>query len=270
MRSGLISAGWDAVLAVAIVLAQQAGNELCRRFGQRQTVSLKGDLDPVTEADHAAETLIRQGIEAHFPEHAVLGEEQGERPARSAVRWIVDPLDGTVNFSHNFPHFAVSIGVADAAGVQVGAVYDPLRDELFTARRGQGAFLNGARLRRSDTTELQRSLLATGFPYDRHQKDDNNHREFTAFSLACQGVRRTGVASLDLAYVACGRLDGYWEQDLGPWDVAAGALLVACAGGRLSTYTGEPFDGLGHQVVASNDHLHDAMLAKLAAVRGST
>jgi myo-inositol-1(or 4)-monophosphatase len=151
--------------------------------------------------------------------------------------------------------------------VQVGVVYDPLRDELFTARRGQAAFLNGARLRVSDTSALQRSLLATGFPYDRHQKDDNNHREFIAFSLACQGLRRTGVASLDLAYVACGRLDGYWEQDLGPWDVAAGALLVTCAGGRLSTYTGEPFDGLGHQVVASNDRLHDAMLAKLATVR---
>jgi myo-inositol-1(or 4)-monophosphatase len=268
MNTGGLSEGWDAVLAMAIALAQTAGNELRRRFGQRHTVTLKGDLNPVTEADQASETMIRQNIEAHFPGHAILGEEQGEQGARHGIRWIVDPLDGTVNFSHNFPCFAVSIGVADAEGVQVGVVYDPLRDELFTARRGQAAFLNGARLRVSDTSDLQHSLLATGFPYDRHQKDDNNHREFTAFSLACQGVRRTGVASLDLAYVACGRLDGYWEQDLGPWDVAAGALLVACAGGRLSTYTGAPFDGLGHQVVASNDHLHDAMLAKLATVRG--
>ena len=183
------------------------------------------------------------------------------------MRWIVDPLDGTVNYAHGFPHFAVSIAIADAQRVQVGVVYDPLRHELFTARYGQPAHLNGVRLQVSVTTELQRALLATGFPYDRHRKADNNHREFIAFNLSSQGVRRAGVASLDLAYVACGRVDGYWEQNLGPWDVAAGALLVASAGGQLSTYTGEPFDGLGHQVVASNGHLHSTILATLASVR---
>jgi myo-inositol-1(or 4)-monophosphatase len=182
------------------------------------------------------------------------------------VRWVIDPLDGTVNYAHGFPHFAVSIGVADTRGVQVGVVYDPLRQELFTAQRGQPTLLNGVRQQVSATTVLQRSLLVTGFPYDRHLKDDNNHREFAALNLVSQGVRRTGSAALDFAYVACGRLDGYWEQDLGPWDVAAGALLVASAGGRLSTYTGAAFDGLGPQVVASNGHLHDAILAKLAQV----
>jgi myo-inositol-1(or 4)-monophosphatase len=165
--------------------------------------------------------------------------------------------------------FAVSIGVADAQGVQVGVVYDPLREELFSVRRGRPALLNGTRLHVSSTTDLQRALLATGFPYDRHLKDDNNHREFVALNLVTQGVRRAGAAALDLAYVACGRLDACWEQDLGPWDVAAGALLVAGAGGRLSTYTGTPFDGLGPQIVASNGHVHDAILAKLAAVRHS-
>jgi len=258
---------WSTLLDLATTLAQEAGAELQRRFGQQRTITLKGDLDPVTDADHAVETLIRHGIHSRFPTHTILGEEQGLSPAHSAVRWIVDPLDGTVNYAHGFPHFAVSIAIADAQRVQVGVVYDPLRHELFTARYGQPAYLNGVRLQVSVTTELQRALLATGFPYDRHRKADNNHREFNAFNLSSQGVRRAGVASLDLAYVACGRVDGYWEQNLGPWDVAAGALLVASAGGQLSTYTGEPFDGLGHQIVASNGHLHSALLATLANVR---
>jgi myo-inositol-1(or 4)-monophosphatase len=267
MSDTLTSAEWDAVLALAIALAQKAGAELRQRFGQRQIVTLKGDLDPVTEADQAAETIIRQGIQAHYPTHAILGEEQGESGTHGSVRWIVDPIDGTVNYSHSFPHFAVSIGVADAQGVQVGVVYDPLREELFTARQRQPAYCNGTRLQVSTTTALQRALLATGFPYDRHLKEDNNHREFMAFNLATQGVRRAGTASLDLAYVACGRLDGYWEQDLSPWDVAAGALLVASAGGRVSTYTGASYNGVGPQIVASNGHLHATMLAKLASVR---
>jgi len=267
MRDTFTPAEWDAVLHLAIALAREAGAELRRRFGQRQAITLKGDLNPVTEADYASETLIRQGIQAHFPTHAIQGEEQGESPSHSAIRWIVDPLDGTVNYAHGFPHFAVSIGVADTQGVQVGVVYDPLREELFTVRGGQPAFLNGVCLQVSTITDLQRSLLATGFPYDRHLKDDNNHREFVALNLVSQGVRRAGSAALDLAYVACGRLDAYWEQDLAPWDVAAGALLVASADGRLSTYTGAPFDGLGPQVVASNGHLHNAILAKLASVR---
>ena len=258
---------WETIRTLAIALAHEAGAELQRCFGEQRTITLKGDLDPVTDADHAAETLIRQGIQRRFPTHTILGEEQGLSGAHGPVHWIVDPLDGTVNYAHGFPHFAVSIAIADAQGVQVGVVYDPIRYELFTAQRGGPAYLNDIRLQVSVTTDLQRSLLATGFPYDRQHKEDNNHREFVVFNLSSQGVRRAGVASLDLAYVACGRLDGYWEQGLGPWDVAAGALLVACAGGRLSTYTGEPFDGLGHQIVASNGHLHDTMLAALARVR---
>ena len=267
MRDTAAPVDWETILACAITLAQAAGTELRRRFGQRQTVTLKGTLNPVTEADHAAETIIRQGIQAQFPTHAMQGEEQGESEGQEPVRWIIDPLDGTVNYAHGLPHFAVSIGVADASGVQVGVVYDPLRQELFVVQRGHPMLLNGVRQQVSSTTDLQRSLLATGFPYDRHLKDDNNHREFVALNLCSQGVRRAGSAALDLAYVACGRFDAYWEQDLGPWDVAAGALLVAAAGGRLSTYSGAPFDGLGPQIVASNGHLHDAILAKLADVR---
>ena len=258
---------WETILHLAITLARQAGAELRCRFGRQVIITLKSELDPVTDADQAVETLIRQGIQARFPTHAIQGEEQGETRAEGPLRWIVDPLDGTVNYAHSFPHFAVSIGVADTQAVQVGVVYDPMRDELFTARRGQSAWLNGVRLAVSGTTALQRALLATGFPYDRRRNDDNNHREFVALNLASQGVRRPGSAALDLAYVASGRLDGYWEQRLGPWDVAAGALLVECAGGTLSTYDGTPFDGLGHQVVASNGHLHAAILAQLASVR---
>jgi myo-inositol-1(or 4)-monophosphatase len=259
---------WDVVFEVAIRLAREAGDELHHRFGQPRTVTLKSALDPVTDADHAADAIIHQGIQKHFPAHAIQSEEQPEHEvARSAMRWIVDPLDATVNYAHGFPHWAVSIGVADAQGVQVGVVYDPLRNELFTARRGYPACLNGLRIQVSTTTELQRALLATGFPYDRHLKEDNNHREYVAFNLACQGVRRAGSAALDLAYVACGRLDGYWEQDLGPWDMAAGALLVQCASGRVTTYSGASFEGVSHQVLASNGALHEAMLEKLAGVR---
>jgi myo-inositol-1(or 4)-monophosphatase len=258
---------WETILHLAITLARDAGAELRRRFGRQLVVTLKDELNPVTDADQAAETLIRQGIQTYFPTHAIQGEEQGETTPEGPLRWLVDPLDGTVNYAHNFPHFAVSIGVADAHAVHVGVVYDPMRDELFTAQRGQPAWLNGIRLGVSHTTELQRALLATGFPYDRRRNDDNNHREFVALNLASQGVRRPGSAALDLAYVASGRLDGYWEQCLGPWDVAAGALLVACAGGTLSTYDGASFDGLGPQIVASNGHLHAALLAELARAR---
>jgi myo-inositol-1(or 4)-monophosphatase len=260
-------ADWESILQLAMTLARDAGAELQRRFGRQVLVTMKDELNPVTDADQAAETLIRQGIQTYFPSHAIQGEEQGETTPEGALRWIVDPLDGTVNYAHTFPHFAVSIAVADAHGVHVGVVYDPTRDELFTARRGQPAWLNGRRLRVSRTGVLEQALLATGFPYDRRRNDDNNHREFVTLNLASQGVRRPGSAALDLAYVASGRLDGYWEQRLGPWDVAAGALLVACAGGTLSTYNGLPFDGFGHQIVASNGHLHAALLAELARAR---
>jgi myo-inositol-1(or 4)-monophosphatase len=262
---------WTAIFELAITLAQAAGVELRQRFGQQRTVTLKGDLDPVTDADYAAEALIREGIMAAYPSHTILGEEGGLHEQDASVRWIIDPLDGTVNYAHGVPVYAVSIGVADTHGVRVGVVYDPSRDELFTAHAAVGdvqtARLNGEPIQVSDTAELQRSLLATGFPYDRHLKADNNHREYTALNLTSQGVRRGGSAALDLAYVACGRFDGYWEQGLAPWDVAAGSLLVARAGGQLSTYSGAPHGGFGSQIVASNGHLHAIMLGKITEAR---
>lgn len=260
---------WTAIFELAVTLAKAAGAELRQRFDQQLTVTLKSDLDPVTDADYAAEALIREGIMAAYPSHTILGEEGGLYEQNASIRWIIDPLDGTVNYAHGFPVYAVSIGVADMHGVQVGVIYDPSREELFTAQPGasETACLNGEPIRVSDTTELQRALLATGFPYDRHLKADNNHREYATLNLSTQGVRRAGSAALDLAYVACGRLDGYWEQGLAPWDVAAGSLLVTGAGGRLSTYSGTPHDGLGPQIVASNGHLHAVMLSKLTEAR---
>ncbi len=226
---------WTAIFKLAVTLARAAGAELRQRFGQPRTVTLKGDLDPVTDADYAAESLIREGIMAVYPSHTILGEEGGLHEQHASIRWIIDPLDGTVNYAHGVPVYAVSIGVADACGVQVGVVYDPSRDELFTAQSGTGgektSRLNGEPIRVSDTTVLQYALLSTGFPYDRHLTPDNNHREYAALNLTSQGVRRGGSAALDLAYVACGRFEGYWEQGLAPWDVAAGSLLVAGAGG---------------------------------------
>jgi myo-inositol-1(or 4)-monophosphatase len=262
---------WTAIFELAVTLAKAAGAELRQRFGQPRTVTLKGDLDPVTDADYAAAALIREGIMATYPAHTILGEEGGLYEQNASIRWIIDPLDGTVNYAHGVPVYAVSIGVADAHGVHLGVVYDPSRDELFTAQRGAGAdktsCLNGEPIRVSEITELQRALLATGFPYDRHLKADNNHREYTALNLTTQGVRRGGSAALDLAYVACGRFDAYWEQGLAPWDVAAGSLLVAGAGGRLSTYSGALYDGFGPQIVSSNGHLHQVVLSKITEAR---
>ncbi len=262
---------WTAIFELAVTLAKAAGAELRQRFGQPRTVTLKGDLDPVTDADYTAEALIREGIMAVYPSHTILGEEGGLYEQSASIRWIIDPLDGTVNYAHGVPVYAVSIGVADAYGVQAGVVYDPSRDELFTAPPEVGdvrtSCLNGEPMRVSDTTELPRALLATGFPYDRHLTADNNHREYAALNLITQGVRRGGSAALDLAYVACGRFDAYWEQGLSPWDVAAGSLLVTGAGGRLSTYSGALYDGLGHQIVASNGHLHQTVLSQITEAR---
>ena len=219
-------------------LARLAGEILHRSYEHKHQIDYKGNIDLVTEVDHQSEDLLLGEIQRLFPGHQIVSEEIGLVPGRAADQWFVDPLDGTVNYAHGIPVFSVSIAYARDGAVTLGAVYDPLRDELFTAERGTGAWLNGRRLQVSRATELQRSLLVTGFPYDAWSTPQNNLENFSRFSKMTQGVRRLGSAALDLCYVAAGRFDGYWELSLRQWDMAAGSLIAAEAGAVVTTLEG--------------------------------
>ena len=222
--------------------------------------------DLVTEADREAERQVKEYLLARYPDHAFLGEEEGQS-GEGELTWIVDPLDGTVNFAHRFPFFAVSVALARGDEVLVAVVLDSPHDELFTAVKGQGAYLNGARIRVSDTRELARSLLATGFPYQ-VEKAEEALKLFTRVLMRGLPIRRPGAAALDLAYVAAGRIDGFWEMKLNPWDVAAGVLLIQEAGGRISDLEGRPFHLRSPYIVASNGHIHDQLLEALGETEG--
>ncbi len=249
------------MLELAIRAAREAGELLRSNLGRHIDVSRKGRIDLVTEVDLASERLIKNLIATHYPRHAVLGEETGESAASGAeYRWIVDPLDGTTNYAHGYPHFNVSIGLYRSGEPVLGVVYDPTRDELFVAERGNGALLNNRRIRVSTNAPLVNALLSTGFPYDFTERYFTNLDRFREFSLKSQGVRRDGSAALDLCYVACGRFDGFWEAGLKVWDSAAAAIIVAEAGGRLTDYSGRPFDPFGPECVMSNGLIHDEML----------
>lgn len=248
-------------LAVAVEAALAGGDILTSYFGGDFRISYKGALNLVTEADLASEKEVVAILKKRFPGAAILAEEGGEEHGESGFRFIIDPLDGTTNFAHGYPVFAVSIGCEDARGLVAGVVYDPIREELFTAARGKGAFLNGRRLRVSVTGELAQALLVTGFPYDLKEDLSANLRLFNRFMGASRAVRRDGSAALDLCHVAAGRFDGFWEEKLGPWDTAAGALVVEEAGGRVTDLAGGEFDYRKGAVVASNSILHDQMLA---------
>jgi len=216
----------ERIREVALKAAREAGGLLKERFGKQQIVSYKGDIDPVTETDKRSEALIAKLILDAFPDHSLLSEEGKEAEGSSEYRWIVDPLDGTTNFLHGFPFFCVSIAVEHRRELVYGVVYDPLWEELFEAGRGEGAFLNGQKIRVSHVGNLSRSLLATGFPYDVKKGREDNIVHFINFLKVAQAVRRPGSACLDLCYVAVGRLDGFWELKLQPWDTAAGSLIV--------------------------------------------
>ncbi|MBA3413873.1 MAG: inositol monophosphatase [Chloroflexia bacterium] len=250
--------------------ARAAGIILRDRFGRPHEIRFKGAVDLVTEADRAAEALIAGMIRERYPDHHLLGEE-GARGAASTspFRWVVDPLDGTTNFAHNLPHFAVSIGLEHLGQPVVGAVYDPLRDELFLGSRGRGATLNGTPLQVSTTDDLLRSLLVTGFSYDLPARE-HQAEVWRGFLLRVQAIRQTGSAALNLCYVAAGRLDGYWERGIAPWDVSAGAVVLREAGGTVTDFGGGPFRSDDRVVLASNGRLHEAMLSLIARFERET
>jgi len=254
-------------LAAAVEIVLRAGEIQIARRDQGFSVSKKGVRDLVTEVDFECERMCRAALAERFPDHDVLAEELGAgestRPA-SRWRWVFDPLDGTTNYAHGLPIFCASLGLQIDGRTDVGAVYDPSRRELFTAERGEGAYLNGQALSVSDTTEAIDALLVTGFPYFFTQE---LVELFSVFLQRARAVRRLGSAALDLCYVAAGRFDGFWEQHLKPWDVAAGALIVEEAGGRMTGMDGAPFDpALGH-LVASNGRVHEALLAVIREFR---
>lgn len=255
-------------LDIATEAAMAAGAVLQSYWGNLEAVEEKGRPgDLVTEADKHAEAEILQVLRRHVPDHAILSEESGQFGDKTNdYLWAIDPLDGTTNYAHQYPIAAVSVGLLIAGTPQVGVIYNPFRNELFRAARGLGATCNRQTIQVSQTSELSKSLLVTGFAYDRRETADNNYAEFCYLTHLTQGVRRSGSASLDLADVACGRLDGYWERGLSPWDMAAGIVLVEEAGGKVTAYDGSPLDIRSGRVLATNTQLHYYLSTELLRV----
>jgi len=252
------------MLNFAIETAREAGQILLERFGRKITITKKGDINLVTEADLASEKLIIEKIRSHYPKHAILAEESGasELNGESEWKWIIDPLDGTTNYAHGYPCFCVTIALEYQGEIVIGVTFDPTRDELFAAERGNGATLNGRQIRVSKTESLSDALLVTGFPYDTRERE-NFARHFTGFTYKSRGIRRDGSAAIDMAYVACGRFDGFWEEGLHAWDVAAGVLLIEEAGGRVSYYDDSKFSIYKPPICANNKLIHAEMLEVL-------
>jgi myo-inositol-1(or 4)-monophosphatase len=253
---------------VAIDAARDAGRLLRTELRGARRIAFKGtSTNLVTEMDDRAEELIVGRLGQAFPDDTILAEERGATPGRSGRRWIVDPLDGTTNYAHGVAIYCVSIALEVDHRIELGVAYDPSLDELHVAERGRGATVNGERVAVSSTATLDESRLTTGFPYHIRETRDTNLKEYAAFALRCRGVRRLGSAVLDLAWVAAGRLDGFWELHLGPWDVAAGALFVEEAGGRVTNLEGRALDLEAPAVVASNGRIHEEMLSVLRETR---
>jgi len=249
--------------AVATEAALRAGAIQKERYGQEVRIDYKGETDLVTEVDRVCEAAILETIRERFPDHDIVTEETAIARTGSRYLWLIDPLDGTVNFAHGYPFFCASVGVAVDGQVVAGAVYDPIKHELFTAERGAGAHLNGRRLRVSRSSELIKSLLVTGFPYDIREDLPGKLRWFNRLMGRARAVRRDGSAALDLCYVGAGRFDGFWEERLNAWDMAAGNLVVEEAGGRVSRFDGGPLGLEPDEILATNGGIHEAMIAVL-------
>ena len=254
------------MLNFAIETAREAGQILLEKFGRKISVSKKGNINLVTEADLASEKLIIEKIRSYHPKHMILAEESGESVAvidgDRRWKWIIDPLDGTTNFAHGYPCFCVTLALEHDGEIVVGATFDPTRDEMFAAEKGRGATLNNKQMRVSETENLSDALLVTGFPYDVTKRLEFA-RHFVEFTHKSRGIRRDGSAAIDMAYVACGRFDGFWEEGLNPWDVAAGFLLIEEAGGRVSYYDDSKFSIYKPPICASNYLIHAEMLEVL-------
>jgi myo-inositol-1(or 4)-monophosphatase len=252
------------ILSYLEKLAREAGAILHAGYSGDHQVSYKGPIDLVTEVDHQSEAYLLGELKRDFPGHHILTEESGIIEGNMEDIWYIDPLDGTVNYAHHVPIFSVSIAYASRGTLTLGAVYDPLRDEMFSAERGKGAYLNGKRLQPSSVTELRRSLLVTGFPYDTWDTPQDNFSNFVRLAKLTQGVRRLGSAALDLTYVAAGRLDGFWELSLRPWDVAAGGLICEEAGARVTNIQGqENYLAVPQSILATTPGIHALMLEEL-------
>ena len=244
----------------AIAMAREAGALLKDRFHDHHKIDYKGEINLVTEVDRMSEELLLKKIRHVFPDHDILTEESEGVQTGSRCRWIIDPLDGTTNYAHGFPLFCVSIALEQDGAITLGVIYNPLLDELFVTERGSGSFLNGRRLVVSDTDNLSGSLFATGFPYDIRINPDNNINYFNELALRVQAVRRAGSAALDLAYLAAGRFDGFWELKLHPWDTAAGWLMVTEAGGTVTDLAGDGYYLESPGIVATNGRIHEELV----------
>ncbi|MBA4420326.1 MAG: inositol monophosphatase [Anaerolinea sp.] len=245
-------------------IAREAGQLLMTRFGQKHNIHFKGEVDLVTEADYLSEKYILDYLLKHYPSHQVITEESGSNQAESDHAWIIDPLDGTVNFAHGIPIFCVSIAYVYQGVVQLGVIFDPARSECFSGELGKGAWLNGSPIQVSGSRELIKSLLVTGFPYEKDEMLQRNLAYYGHFSTYSRGVRRLGSAAIDICYVACGRFDGYWEVVVNPWDVAAGSLIAAEAGAQVSSVEGEPLIlEMGGTILVANPGLHSVLLGVL-------
>ena len=257
----------DDLLAIAISAVEESGRIQKEWLGKDKKVELKGEINLVTEVDRICERRIIEIIAEAFPEHNILSEETPMPEGPSPYRWIIDPLDGTTNYAHGYPFFCTSVALELEGEIVLGAIYDPLLDELFTAQQEEGAFLNGEKITVSATERLTEALLCTGFPYDLRESSVNNLDHFNNFIMEAQAIRRDGSAALDLCYVAAGRFDGFWELKLNAWDVAAGTLIVEEAGGVVTDFKGGPLDIYGQETLASNGRIHGEMVRVLGRKR---
>ena len=250
----------DNFLKTAIEAAQEAGKIQLERRGHPGKIDYKRRINLVTDVDLLCEKRIIEVIKDNYPDHSVLAEERGETVTDSDYKWIIDPIDGTTNFAHDFPFYCTSIALEINGDIKMGVVYLPVLDELFTAQKGKGAFLNNKKIHVSKTGSLRVSMLATGFAYDVHETDMDNVNHFANFLKQARAIRRPGSAAIDLCYVAIGRFDGFWELNLQPWDVAAGVLLIKEAGGKVTSMAGENYSVYSNNILASNGLIHKDMV----------